>query len=432
MAREQKGMIARWLEGKERSEDYARSTLPTSRWSLFWDILKGRFSKLVLVNLMVLVTALPIALLIFWRMMLVMSEGASDVYGGGLGMAYPMIPSVIGVVESKLMQIDLMVFGLMIPASAIAAVGLSGGLYIIRNMVWTEGIFVANDFWRGVKRNYFNVLEALLLVSFLLFSVVATSDLAALYAAVGSDMYWAALVCQIVGIVMLILGIMVAFWMLSLGVNYKLTAWQLFRNALVMTFGTLPQTVLFIVVSLLPFLLMFLGSMFLFLGILLVLFLSFSFAMLVWMDYSQWAFDKFINPKLGVKTGRGLYVPTNKQNDKKGASAEQESAAMQEYRRQILARGKSKLVSRPIRPIDDGVELYQLPESFSREDLKRLRESRNEMVESVKEYEEEHKNDEKYVEYNRMFDEAEKALQDEKKSKKKKNKASRPKMLNKK
>ena len=28
--KQHKGLVARWLEGKERSEEYARSTLPTS------------------------------------------------------------------------------------------------------------------------------------------------------------------------------------------------------------------------------------------------------------------------------------------------------------------------------------------------------------------------------------------------------------------
>ena len=59
MARgEKKGLVARWLEGKERSEEYARSTLPTSRWALFWDIFKGRFGKMILINLLVFVTFL--------------------------------------------------------------------------------------------------------------------------------------------------------------------------------------------------------------------------------------------------------------------------------------------------------------------------------------------------------------------------------------
>ena len=67
--REKKGLVARWLEGKERSEDYARSTLPTSRWALFWDILKGRFGRLVLINLLMVVTFLPLAAVIVWRVL---------------------------------------------------------------------------------------------------------------------------------------------------------------------------------------------------------------------------------------------------------------------------------------------------------------------------------------------------------------------------
>ena len=51
MAQEKKGFITRMLEGKERSEEYARSTLPTNRWQLFWDIFKGNFWKIVKVNL---------------------------------------------------------------------------------------------------------------------------------------------------------------------------------------------------------------------------------------------------------------------------------------------------------------------------------------------------------------------------------------------
>ena len=80
-----------------------------------------------------------------------------------------------------------------------------------------------------------------------------------------------------------------------------------------------------------------------------------------------------------------------------------------------------------MKPIDDGRELYELPEAFSREDLARLRQSRKEMIEDADSYAEEHRNDERYVEYNKMWDEREKVLQDDdKKGKKKK----RPKMLN--
>ena len=62
---EKKGFIARMLEGKERDEEYARSTLPTNRWALFWDIFKGRFSKLVIVNLLIIVFCIPLVAVYF-------------------------------------------------------------------------------------------------------------------------------------------------------------------------------------------------------------------------------------------------------------------------------------------------------------------------------------------------------------------------------
>ena len=158
--REKKGLVARWLEGKERSEDYARSTLPTNRWSLFWDIFKGRFGKLVLVNLIMVVTILPLAALIVWRMLALGVEGTVGPYGAGLGVGYPILPELVGYAEMSMFQADLLFFALFIPAGAIAALGISGGGYIIRNLIWTEGIFVTNDFLRGIRRNYWNVFEA--------------------------------------------------------------------------------------------------------------------------------------------------------------------------------------------------------------------------------------------------------------------------------
>ena len=80
------------------------------------------------------------------------------------------------------------------------------------------------------------------------------------------------------------------------------------------------------------------------------------------------------------------------------------------------------MVARPIKPIDDSLQVYELPQAFTREDLKKLRESKQNIAEDSAAYAEEHKNDEKYVEYNRQFDERERAIQeaDAKKKKKKK------------
>lgn len=435
MARgERKGLVARWLEGKERSEEYARSTLPTSRWGLFWDIMKGRFGRMVVTNLLVFVTVLPLIAVLVCRWIVVGAQGLSGPFGGGLGAGYPALSNVAGMAEEMAFRTDLLFYGLLIPAMAIAGLGISGGAYIIRNMIWTEGIFVANDFLRGIKRNFWNVLEAVFLFSAVLFVAKTMGNLADLLIARGAPSAGWLVASKIIGYVFVSLTALICMWMISLGVNYKQGPWQLFRNAVVMTFGTFPQTILFAALALWPVLLaLFAGGTILLVGLTLIIFFAFAYALLVWMDFSQWAFDKFINPNMGFATGRGLY-DKNKANQGGNAkdAPDMDSAAMREYKRQIVAMGKSKLVCRPIKPIDDELEIYKLPESFSREDLQRLKESKQKVVDDVEAYAEEHKNDDRYVEYNKQFEEQEKALNAEQNDTKKKKTVKRPEMLNKK
>ncbi len=434
---EKKGLVARWLIGKERSEDYARSTLPTSRFGLFWDILKGRFGRLMLVNLLMLVTSLPVVALIIWRYLQIGTAGISGPFGAGMGPSFPYLPDIAGSVESMLLQSDLIFFSLFIPAGVIAGLGISGGFYIIRNLIWTEGIFVANDFLRGIKRNFLNVLEAVLIFTVVLFVARVMGDLADFYVATDAAGAGWMIASKVVGYIIVSFMLLVCLWMISLGINYRQGPWALFRNAVVMTIGTFPQTVFFAALALWPYFLGIFGGLN-FLGIIGILFLiliGFSYSGLVWLDYSQWAFDKYVNPAHGIATGRGLYNKETGTMNTAPTMSEAQSAAMREYRRQMALNGRSKLASRPVKPIDEGTDPYQLPESFSREDLKKLRESKEEMAKDARAYEEEHKNDEQYVAYNKEFDALEAALREEEseasggKKKKKKNQKGRPKML---
>lgn len=430
---EKKGLIAQWLIGKERSEEYARGTLPTSRWALFWDIMKGRFGKIVLVNFFMLITCLPIIAIIVMRVMGVLASGATGPYGSGLGVGYPVLPELVGYAEKSLFYTDLVWFALLIPASAIAALGISGGGYIIRNLIWTEGIFVANDFLRGIKRNYLNVLEALLFFTIVMFFVRMTGNLVDMYVAMGVGSAGWLITSKVFGYVFLVFALFVTLWMIALGISYKQGPWALIRNAVIMTFGTFPQTIVFTLAATWPILIMLLGvDLLTVVGATFMLFLGISYLLLVWLDFAQWAFDKYVNPNKGFATGKGLYnrnAPSTAKSDNE--PTESESEALREYRRRIVAMGKSKLVCRPIKPIDDELEVYQLPESFSREDLRRLRESKEAIAEDTSAYEEEHKNDERYVEYNRQFEERERALQSAESDGKKKKPPQPPKMLNK-
>ena len=157
---EKKGFIARMLEGKERDEEYARSTLPTNRWALFWDIVKGRFSKLVIVNLLMLIFFIPLIVVIVLRITYADMLGALYPFSGDLFLGFPAYPNMQSAPQQITLMTNLYFGAAMVVCALIAAVGISGGMYVIRNMVWTEGIFVANDFWRGIKINIGIVLAS--------------------------------------------------------------------------------------------------------------------------------------------------------------------------------------------------------------------------------------------------------------------------------
>ena len=421
MAQQKKGLITRMLEGKERSEEYARSTLPTNRWQLFFDIFKGNLGKLVKINLLMLLFFIPTIAVIIFGVIINESTGLTYPFGANLGIGYPAEPMQQGLSEMLVFYNDITINLFIALTMPIASVGLAGGMYVIRNMVWTEGIFVANDFWKGVKLNFKNALQTMLFFCVVLLVSTTLINFAEFTLVAGKVEGWQETMLRIsIGTSYVFLGLaaMMSLWMIALGVNYNMGFLTLFKNSFLMTVGTLPQTIFFGVIALLPFVLLIIGGGFLMaLAVMVVLFFGLAYALLVWLDFTQWVFDKYINPKIeGAKVGRGIY-------NKDGSSTlvGGDSAASVEYQRMLLSHGRSRLVARPIKPIDDDMQVYELPQSFTREDLKRLRESKEVIAEETEAYAEEHKNDLRYVEYNRQFDEREKALQEEdaKKGKKK-------------
>ena len=424
MAQQKKGLITRMLEGKERSEEYARSTLPTNRWQLFFDIFKGNFGKLVKINLLMLLFFIPTIAVIVFGLIIKESTGLTYPFGANLGVGYPAEPMQQGLSEMLVFYNDMTIDFFLMLSMLIASVGLAGGMYVIRNMVWTEGIFVANDFWRGVKLNYKNALQTTLFFCILYFLCNTLINVSQLSLAVGDlskgQTTWLKISLG-VNYLFLTITAMMTFWMIAQGVNYKLTFTQMLKNSFLMTIGTFPQTIFFGFLALLPFLVLLInGQLFITIGIMIILFFGFSYALLLWLDFAQWVFDKYINPKIeGAKTGRGIYSKDGTAN----ISGESSEAEL-EYRRTLVAQGRSRLAAQPIKPIDDALEVYELPQSFTREDLKKLRESKENIAEDTAQYAEEHKNDSRYVEYNEQFDQLEKSLQEaeDEKNKKKRRK----------
>ena len=153
MAKKKGGLIARLIIGSEKSEGFARSQLPSNRWELFWDVLKGRLGKLAFVNVLMVIFCLPLLFFLFIKNGYITQNSVFYPFSQNVGVGFPGAFDLSGYQESLVFSATSTINLVMPIVIMIASIGLAGGAYIIRNIVWTEGIFVSNDFWRGIKQN---------------------------------------------------------------------------------------------------------------------------------------------------------------------------------------------------------------------------------------------------------------------------------------
>ena len=198
------GLINRIYFGKEKSEDYARSTLPTNRWELFFDIIKGRFGKLIIINVLMLLFFLPVIILFVLHTVTISAFGGMCPYSQPFGSGYMAATNFVGHAEGIITSVNLSILMYLPLLSIIAAVGLAGGLYVIRNMIWTEGIFVTNDFWKGIKQNFLNVAFIMVIYTVIFSASVITLSYVNQLLAVGYTKEWFLIVSKALIIIVLI------------------------------------------------------------------------------------------------------------------------------------------------------------------------------------------------------------------------------------
>ena len=181
---------------------------------------------------------------------------------------------------------------------------------------------------------------------------------------------WLLSIATIVSYIMLAYFTIVYLYMLSFGVTYELKFKNLVKNSAIMAIALIPTNIFFAAFAFITVIFMMLGTMFMSLGLVAFILFGLSGALLIWTNYTQWSFDKFINDRVpGAVKNRGIYSKTES-DEEKDFSFE-----------------RSTLGKRPVKPITDyDVEIVQIPENFSRADLRRLEESKAAMRKASDDY----------------------------------------------
>lgn len=404
------------LEGNELADDYVRTHVPQGRWADAWDLIKNNFVKLIIINVVTLLFCVPSILLVYFRNAYISSMGYSYPFASNPLGIYPLTPSMQGVPERITLSADIMYMSIFVASMLIACVGLAGACYSIKRLINTHGQFSFKSYFHGIRICYFNVLFPVLVVALFAFACFLVYDWAAISIADGASKGGPITAEVFITIATVIVAI-IAFWVLAVGVSYKVKLKYLMKNSIVLLIGTIVQTLFMLAFTLIPVWLLWLGQAWSWVKVFVyvfMLFFGFSFMIVSWFAYTQWVFDMFITPAVKKEEEARKANLTPKQL---AAEKHEEELAVA---REILAAGKSELVGRPIRPIDGGTEIKEVGVAYSRRDIARVKGDRDKVKDEIDEYYEQHHTEEKYVEYEKMFAEREKALKsDGKKGKKK-------------
>lgn len=401
------------LEGKELARDYIREAIPTGRWSDAWGVFKSNILKLVLINVFILVTFVPGVAIVWVRGAYI--AGLDSVYPFNSSILYPFYPDISGLAEGVRLSSDLLFYSLLIVAGFIASLGIAGGGYSIKKMLANHGGFKITDFFRGIKVGYFNTVVPVTIFMLFMFSSLVLGDWKNLVAAQGGN-YAGALTAFIFMVIATVFAGVYCGWLFAVGISYKVTFKQLFKNSFLMMVGTPLQTVFMAGFSLIPVWIILIGSFFQMIGLFVFIFIGFSFILVCWMAFTQWGFDLYVNPALKAATDKAKANRTEKE------IKEDEEADGKRAARELLAAGRSELIARPVMPVSAEPAVKKLGKTFTRANLAGVNGDRLKLAEDLKAYEEAHKNDHVYAEYNKLFAEREKALASpvDKKGKKKK------------
>ena len=293
-----KGFMYKMLYGNDKEQDYTLQQLPSTRTKQFFHIYKTAFGKLINVNMLTALFALP---LIVWDLL-------ASVYIGDFlkGMDLP-------TQFSYLLNMTLLQYGTEIPLIMLAAVGLAGAFYVIRKICWKAPVRLLKDFGKGIKDNYKHFLALGFIAGVV--NMLANYFVDFSIYTLGESQFSS--IFGLVSVVLLVILLLAVFMFAACqSTLYNLSFPNLITNSLSLTFRRLFTSCGVALLSWLPVIL-FQALPWVFLHIIggcVTFVFSISFAVTMQTVYSHGVFDKHINQKqypdfvgMGLSTGKSYF-----------------------------------------------------------------------------------------------------------------------------
>ncbi len=281
------------IVGKESDAPFIEAQLPKTRKRQFLDILKHRYSAMIILSLLTFVFVAPA---LVWFI----------VFNAFINTVPPEMSGNEALLLERSFSLNVILYLFMIPLIIIAFIGLGGTFKVVKKLCWNEGIFLFSDFIKGVKDNFkVSLLSGLMLgmMLFITMSSIYFYNLVDVNRIIEISFITILIIC-------LIIVISASLFMMTQAQIYKNSIEGYLKNSFLFSSVLLPQNLLVLLISVVPMLIYLIVQIaFVQLVWLIVLALiGFSILALVWYLYSIYIFDKFINRRYQKDIDqKGLY-----------------------------------------------------------------------------------------------------------------------------
>ena len=280
---------------RKAKNDFEKHQLPSNRKESIKDILSLRWTVLIKVGFILLLFGIP---LMIHQILINISiyEIELAFQNGNIDELYARQAIFDTINTGNLIFIPLLVlFG----------IGLSGGLRVLRQLIWQEPIFFWHDLKQGIKSHALYVSLSIILIGIANFFFN--------YIIRGASFYEDAnLISFLIGAVMvlLVISFYFGFFVITQTTLYQLSFYSMYKNAFLLTMRYFFQAMIYLLMLILPWLILFvdLGSFYVF--VFCILFVITPFQLLVIMSYAYGLYDDLINKNHHQDIYRkGLFTP---------------------------------------------------------------------------------------------------------------------------
>lgn len=287
-------MMNNYFYGKAGKGDYRIEDMPSNRFQLFGAVLKVRWTAMIGVNLLYVISWLPAALWTIVNLIMMMTPDSGVFEGGQLASYLTMYLLVLA------------------PCILLTGPFSAGIAYVMRNWARDQHSFVWSDFWDAVKGNWKQAFLVSLISGIVPLVVYIGWQFYNSMAVTSSVFFYIPMALMLVLFIVWKLMEMVLYTMM---VTYDLKFKDLLRNAFLLSMARLPIAVLIklstLIVPVIAFLVMLAAPgteiyVFMIFGLLYLLFVP-AFNRLIIASYANAVCEKYLNVKIeGAETNIGL------------------------------------------------------------------------------------------------------------------------------